>query len=173
MAKRKADPRSYSSVVFDGVKQTPSRAMLRAVGFDDRDFRRTQVGIASTWSTLTPCNMHIDRLADAAGLLQQVAEVVVRAGVGWRQRRGLLQRRDRVVAAAGAMQRGAVRDPAEGVSRIAVDPVGADRDHLVIPALIEVLHQLLDLGDGWRNGRGGHGGWRRLAHRLEKNQLQA
>ncbi len=66
MAKRKADPRSYSSVVFDGVKQTPSRAMLRAVGFDDRDFRRTQVGIASTWSTLTPCNMHIDKLAQAA-----------------------------------------------------------------------------------------------------------
>jgi dihydroxy-acid dehydratase len=66
MAKRKVDPRAYSSVVFDGVKQTPSRAMLRAVGFDDRDFRRTQVGIASTWSTLTPCNMHIDKLATAA-----------------------------------------------------------------------------------------------------------
>ena len=66
MAKRKADPRAYSSVVFDGVKQTPSRAMLRAVGFGDRDFKRTQVGIASTWSTLTPCNMHIDKLADAA-----------------------------------------------------------------------------------------------------------
>ena len=66
MAKRKADPRAYSSVVFDGVKQTPSRAMLRAVGFDDRDFRRTQVGIASTWSMVTPCNMHIDKLADAA-----------------------------------------------------------------------------------------------------------
>ena len=66
MAKRKADPRAHSSIVFDGVKQTPSRAMLRAVGFDDRDFRRTQVGIASTWSTLTPCNMHIDRLAAAA-----------------------------------------------------------------------------------------------------------
>jgi dihydroxy-acid dehydratase len=66
MPKRKVDPRAWSSVVFDGVKQTPSRAMLRAVGFDDRDFRRVQVGIASTWSTLTPCNMHIDRLADAA-----------------------------------------------------------------------------------------------------------
>ena len=66
MAKRKVDPRAYSSVVFDGVKQTPSRAMLRAVGFDDRDFRRSQVGIASTWSTLTPCNMHIDKLAAAA-----------------------------------------------------------------------------------------------------------
>ncbi|MBP2649065.1 MAG: ilvD [Gemmatimonadetes bacterium] len=66
MTKPKVDPRPHSRVVFDGVKQTPSRAMLRATGFDDRDFRRSQVGIASTWSTLTPCNMHIDRLADAA-----------------------------------------------------------------------------------------------------------
>ena len=62
----KADPRAHSRVVFDGVKQTPSRAMLRATGFKDRDFRRTQIGVASTWSNLTPCNMHIDRLADAA-----------------------------------------------------------------------------------------------------------
>jgi dihydroxy-acid dehydratase len=66
MTKPKVDPRPHSRVVFDGIKQTPSRAMLRATGFDDRDFRRSQVGIASTWSTLTPCNMHIDRLADAA-----------------------------------------------------------------------------------------------------------
>ena len=66
MSRRKIDIRANSRVVFDGVKQTPSRAMLRAVGFDDRDFRRSQVGIASTWSTLTPCNMHIDKLATAA-----------------------------------------------------------------------------------------------------------
>jgi len=66
MPKPKVDTRQYSRVVFDGVKQTPSRAMLRATGFSDRDFKRTQIGIASTWSTLTPCNMHIDRLADAA-----------------------------------------------------------------------------------------------------------
>jgi dihydroxy-acid dehydratase len=66
MSRRKIDVRAYSSVVFDGVKQTPSRAMLRAVGFEDRDFRKPQVGIASTWSTLTPCNMHIDKLATAA-----------------------------------------------------------------------------------------------------------
>jgi dihydroxy-acid dehydratase len=66
MPKTKVDPRAYSRVVFDGVTQTPSRAMLRATGFSDRDFRRSQIGIASTWSTLTPCNMHIDRLADAA-----------------------------------------------------------------------------------------------------------
>src|SRR5690625_7189720 len=41
--------------------------MLRAVGFEDEDFKKPQVGIASTWSTLTPCNMHIDGLAVEAG----------------------------------------------------------------------------------------------------------
>ena len=66
MSRRKPDVRAHSSVVFDGVKQTPSRAMLRAVGFEDRDFRKPQIGVASTWSTLTPCNMHIDKLATAA-----------------------------------------------------------------------------------------------------------
>ena len=58
--------RKYSSVVVDGVKQTPSRAMLRAVGYKDADFKKPAVGIASTWSNLTPCNMHIDKLAKAA-----------------------------------------------------------------------------------------------------------
>jgi dihydroxy-acid dehydratase len=66
MTRRKANPREHSSIVFDGVKQTPSRSMLRAVGYSDRDFRRPQVGVASTWSNLTPCNMHIDKLAAAA-----------------------------------------------------------------------------------------------------------
>jgi dihydroxy-acid dehydratase len=66
MSRRKVDPRPYSKLVFDGVKQTPSRAMLRAVGYGDRDFKKPQVGIASTWSNLTPCNMHIDKLADVA-----------------------------------------------------------------------------------------------------------
>ncbi len=60
------NPRHYSSQVTDGLKQTPSRAMLRAVGYTDRDFGKPAVGIASTWSNLTPCNMHIDRLAKAA-----------------------------------------------------------------------------------------------------------
>ena len=57
------DPRRYSRLVVEGVKQAPSRAMLRAVGFGDADFARPQVGIASTWSNLTPCNMHIDDLS--------------------------------------------------------------------------------------------------------------
>ena len=64
MTRRNIDVRPYSKLVLDGVKQTASRAMLRAVGFEDRDFRKPQVGIASTWSNLTPCNMHIDKLAD-------------------------------------------------------------------------------------------------------------
>ena len=60
------DPRRYSRVVVDGVEQAPSRAMLRAVGFSEADFAKPQVGIASTWSMVTPCNMHIDELAREA-----------------------------------------------------------------------------------------------------------
>jgi len=58
--------RPYSSVIVDGLAQTPSRAMLRAVGFGDDDFKKPQIGIASTWSMVTPCNMHINELADHA-----------------------------------------------------------------------------------------------------------
>jgi dihydroxy-acid dehydratase len=58
--------RKYSSLVVDGVEQAPSRAMLRAVGFKDEDFGKSQIGVASTWSMVTPCNMHIDKLADEA-----------------------------------------------------------------------------------------------------------
>ena len=64
--RKKPDPRQYSSLVVDGVKQSPARAMLRAVGFGDADFGKPQVGIASTWANLTPCNMHIAELARAA-----------------------------------------------------------------------------------------------------------
>jgi dihydroxy-acid dehydratase len=59
--------RRFSRVVVDGVEQAPSRAMLRAVGFEEQDFARPQIGIASTWSMITPCNMHIDELARKAG----------------------------------------------------------------------------------------------------------
>ncbi len=66
--------RPYSSQVFDGPDRAPSRAMMHAVGFSHEDFDKPQVGVASTWSQVTPCNMHIDRLAresakgvDAAG----------------------------------------------------------------------------------------------------------
>src|SRR5690554_7948521 len=59
--------RRYSSPVVDGITKAPGRAMLRATGFTDADFSKPQVGIASTWSNLTPCNMHINTLAEEAG----------------------------------------------------------------------------------------------------------
>jgi dihydroxy-acid dehydratase len=80
MAKRtsrtsiKSNPRRYSSEIVDGFAQAPSRAMLRAVGYQDADFKKPAIGIASTWSNLTPCNMHIDKLAKAA------AEAVDKSG---------------------------------------------------------------------------------------------
>src|SRR5487761_182664 len=75
MAKsRGIDAREHSRLVVDGIKQAPSRSMLRAVGFRDEDFAKPQIGIASTWANVTPCNMHIGELArealagaDAAG----------------------------------------------------------------------------------------------------------
>jgi dihydroxy-acid dehydratase len=61
------DPRENSRVVVDGPSKAPARSMLRAVGFKDEDFAKPQIGIASTWSMVTPCNMHIDSLARDAG----------------------------------------------------------------------------------------------------------
>ena len=58
--------RKYSSKLVDGKDRAPSRSMLRAVGFNDKDFLKPQVGIASTWSMVTPCNMHINDLAKVA-----------------------------------------------------------------------------------------------------------
>src|SRR5215212_1846404 len=55
--------RFYSSQVVDGVERAASRAMLYATGFKEEDFRKPQVGVASTWSMVTPCNIHIDQLA--------------------------------------------------------------------------------------------------------------
>ncbi|HIX62621.1 MAG TPA: dihydroxy-acid dehydratase [Candidatus Halomonas stercoripullorum] len=64
MSHTPSDPRRrHSAPVVDGPGKAASRAMLRAVGFTDADFARPQVGIASTWSNLTPCNSHIDELA--------------------------------------------------------------------------------------------------------------
>ncbi len=58
--------RKYSSKLVDGKDRAPSRSMLRAVGFKDKDFHKPQIGIASTWSMVTPCNMHINDLAKVA-----------------------------------------------------------------------------------------------------------
>ena len=55
----------FSSEIVKGFERAPSRAMLRGVGFEDKDFNIPQVGIASTWSEVTPCNSHINKLADS------------------------------------------------------------------------------------------------------------
>ena len=61
--KTKDNLRLYSSVVLDGPERAPSRAMLYPVGFKPEDFKKPLIGVASTWSMVTPCNMHIDKLA--------------------------------------------------------------------------------------------------------------
>jgi dihydroxy-acid dehydratase len=71
--KRKAAPkkpvasnnslRPYSSVVFDGDERAAARSMLYPIGFKPEDFQKPLIGVASTWSHVTPCNMHIDKLA--------------------------------------------------------------------------------------------------------------
>src|SRR5439155_14787508 len=60
---RKSAHREFSKIVVDGVERAASRAMLHAVGFTRDDFKKSQVGIASTWAQVTPCNIHIDQLA--------------------------------------------------------------------------------------------------------------
>ncbi|HRJ70652.1 MAG TPA: dihydroxy-acid dehydratase [Terrimicrobiaceae bacterium] len=67
-SRTKPNLRPYSSIVLDGDSRAPSRAMLYPVGFKDSDFAKPQIGIASTWSMVTPCNMHIDQLAREAAI---------------------------------------------------------------------------------------------------------
>jgi len=64
--KKTFDPRAHSRLVTEGVAQTPARAMLRAVGYVDGDFDKVSIGVATTWSNITPCNVHLDGLATAA-----------------------------------------------------------------------------------------------------------
>jgi dihydroxy-acid dehydratase len=65
-AKTNGSLRPHSSIVLDGPERAPSRAMLYPVGFKKEDFSKPIIGIASTWSMVTPCNMHIDQLAREA-----------------------------------------------------------------------------------------------------------
>ena len=58
-----ADMRPHSAIMLDGPDRAPSRAMLYPTGFKKADFKKPIIGIASTWSNVTPCNMHIDELA--------------------------------------------------------------------------------------------------------------
>ena len=55
-----------SSDVTDGLERSPARGMLRAVGMGDEDFTKPQIGIASSWNEITPCNLSLERLAKAA-----------------------------------------------------------------------------------------------------------
>ncbi|SDU26532.1 dihydroxy-acid dehydratase [Verrucomicrobium sp. GAS474] len=69
-AKEAAHPakahRAFSATVVDGVERAPNRSMLYPTGFKPADFDKNIIGIASTWSMVTPCNMHINKLADEA-----------------------------------------------------------------------------------------------------------
>ena len=68
----KMKPRS--GLVTDGMERAPARGMLRAVGFKDEDFAKAQIGIASSWNEITPCNLSLDRLAKASkkGVIEAV-----------------------------------------------------------------------------------------------------
>ena len=60
------DIKPRSRVVTDGIEATTSRGMLRAVGMGDADWDKPQIGIASSWNEITPCNLSLDRLAQGA-----------------------------------------------------------------------------------------------------------
>ncbi|WP_088102921.1 dihydroxy-acid dehydratase [Halalkalibacter urbisdiaboli] len=63
MGEEHKDLRIRSIDISEGENRAPNRAMLRATGFKDEDFKKPMIGIASTWSEVTPCNIHIDKLA--------------------------------------------------------------------------------------------------------------
>ena len=83
----KMKPRS--GLVTDGLERAPARGMLRAVGMKDDDFKKAQIGIASSWNEITPCNLSLDRLAkaskkgviDAGGFPMQFGTISVSDGI--------------------------------------------------------------------------------------------
>lgn len=66
MTEERKDLRIRSIDISEGENRAPNRAMLRAVGFQDEDFKKPMIGVASTWSEVTPCNIHINHLAEKA-----------------------------------------------------------------------------------------------------------
>ena len=83
----KMKPRS--GLVTDGMERAPARGMLRAVGMKDEDFAKPQIGIASSWNEVTPCNLSLDRLAkaskkgvkDAGGFPMQFGTISISDGI--------------------------------------------------------------------------------------------
>lgn len=65
MADHEIDIKPKSRAVTDGIEATASRGMLRAVGMGDDDWAKPQIGVASSWNEITPCNLSLDRLAQA------------------------------------------------------------------------------------------------------------
>ena len=59
------DIKPRSRDVTDGLEKAAARGMLRAVGMGDDDFAKSQIGVASSWNEITPCNLSLDRLAQA------------------------------------------------------------------------------------------------------------
>ncbi|MFU8839950.1 MAG: dihydroxy-acid dehydratase [Nitriliruptoraceae bacterium] len=66
MAEPTPDRKPRSRDVTDGYERAPARAMLRAIGMGDEDWSKPQVGVASSWNEVTPCNLSLDRLAKQA-----------------------------------------------------------------------------------------------------------
>ena len=61
-----AHRKPHSHIVTDGIERAAARGMLRAVGMGDDDWRKPQIGVASSWNEITPCNLSLARLAKAA-----------------------------------------------------------------------------------------------------------
>ncbi len=84
-----ANMKPRSGLVTDGLERAPARGMLRAVGMDDADWVKPQIGIASSWNEITPCNLSLDRLAkasrqgviDAGGFPMQFGTISVSDGI--------------------------------------------------------------------------------------------
>jgi dihydroxy-acid dehydratase len=84
-----ADMKPRSHEVTDGMERAPARAMLRAIGMTEDDFGKAQVGVASSWNEVTPCNMPLDRLAkrskvgvrDAGGFPIEFVTIAVSDGI--------------------------------------------------------------------------------------------
>jgi len=84
-----ANMKPRSGIVTDGLGRAPNRGMLRAVGMQDEDWVKPQIGIASSWNEITPCNLSLDRLAkaskqgviDAGGFPMQFGTISVSDGI--------------------------------------------------------------------------------------------